>query len=1063
MYIEGATQVTCSAETDGNSMATKWPFDKELASRSVSTYSGKLLVSDAVWIDIYTASFTAIKYVNLKTQLKLISMATSCVQYVRTCVNVMGRAKGDVTIEWISGGNEDHINSLNITVKSCSGYCSLTECKLNPSVQGAQIPSSLDEAEMYSWEVVKDKNKLPIRKVKANNVIIIGISPLICTEDASDVNPIYAEEPKYCKNGMVYYPRNTCLMDFDPTGEPTGCRDLTHLQDCGDFECPENYVKCPGSFCLHLRFVCDGTSHCPGQEDELDCDSMTCDGHYRCHVNRKCIPFNQLCDGVQQCRRNDDELNCSPHCPENCDCHGMTFKCESGSDIITLNQIHSHARWIDLKANMSNMRPHVPAHFPLLTTLLLRECSIRELLVDGQAIFQYIPTLRYLDLSSNRIEELSDQTFQSVTTLKTLILSNNPLSRINENVFHGLKSLNNLQITHTSLKHLQNEVSSLSILTGMPTLEYLDLSFNLIENIPKRVFAELFSLKYLNLSHNPLTSIDISAFYGLHVLRDLRFTHTNMQQIRKGLFDNFKSLIYLNVSEGHIQDIQKDVFVNLGSLQALDIQQNDLEIHEFMFKGLNNLAFLYTDSYKMCCIKPESVANSNCFAPEESISSCSNLVGLGILRVFLWIIGVTAVVGNLFVILYRTFVDRKHIKKSYSLLVINLSISDFLMGVYMLIIASVDTHYSGRYVSYDKEWRESALCATAGIISMISSEMSTFIIFLITIDRFIAIVFPLSRNKLTWRSATVVITIFWFVTFGIAVAPQAFFQSYFKGEFYSRSAVCLALPLTGEQSAGDEYAVAVFIGMNSLVFLLIVIAQVYIFRTMKGSGTLAVTQNRRTEIELAKSLFLVVATDFCCWFPIGVIGVWAQTGGAVSPDVYAWVMVLVLPINSAINPFLYTYTYIKRKRPTSSSKRSSTSFTTDKGSILGSTRNNHERFYDFEQTNALKEIYFSNLFERKKREVSLESYISVHLLSPGEAFQIARHVIKSVSFLHARGILHGDVSKERVFITKNRKIVTGATLVMDAKLVSLQHEGPHVDIQQYGMLVKTLLRRLDKR
>ncbi|XP_069139596.1 G-protein coupled receptor GRL101-like [Argopecten irradians] len=1053
----GATNVNCTLKA--NSMETTWPFENELGKRPLSTYSGSPLISEAVWIDVRPFVVTQIDYTNTEVQLQLVTKATSCVQYIRGCVNVMGRARDSVLVEWISGLN-GNTNALNVSVEGCSGYCTTSECKLTPSVQNTQIPTTPNTAGS-NWVAITKKDELPVSDVTSEKTIILAVSPLICTEVATDVDPAYASNPKFCKNGMVYYQKDRCLMDFDPTGEPTACRDLTHLQDCEEFECPVNYAKCPGSFCLHQRFICDGRSHCPNQEDEFECDRGTCDVHYKCRSTQQCVPFSQLCDGVRHCRRGDDELNCHPTCPDNCKCRGMTFQCDSDTNIIPLNRIHSDARWINLTTNMSDLRPHVPVSLQLVTTLILKHCSIRELLISGQSLFQNMSALRHLDLSFNNIETLSKNIFPKMW-LKVLILSHNPLFRIERDFFSGLNSLSNLQIAHTPLKDLQTSMPRQSVLQHLTKLKDLDLSSNLIEEVPAEVFKDLRSLLTLNLSKNPITTIDITAFVGMQSLHRLTVTHTELQQIRTGTFNDFTSLTYLNISASYIQDIQTDVFANLGNLKTLDIHDNLLEIHEFLFNGLDNLAFLYTDSYKMCCIRPDSVASDNCFAPEESISSCSNLVGLGILRICLWLIGVTAVLGNAFVIIYRTIIDRKHMKKSYSLFVINLSMSDFLMGVYMLIIASVDAHYSGRYVSYDKSWRESALCATAGILSMISSEMSTFIILLITIDRFIAIVFPLSTRKLTWRRAGVVVSIVWLLTIGIAITPQVFIQAYFKGEFYSRSGVCLALPLTGESSPGDEYAAAIFIGLNSLVFLLIVMAQVYIYRTMKGSGSLAATQNRRIEMELAKSLFLVVATDFCCWFPIGVIGLWAQTGGSISPDVYAWVMVLVLPINSAINPFLYTYTYIKRKRTTTSTMRSSTSYTSDRGSLLSSSKTTVPVFYDLQQTNILKEIYFSKLFEGK-RGICLESHLSDHLLSPGETFQIAYHIIRGLSFLHLRGIIHGNVSKECVFIKTSKQVVSRATLVMDVKNVSLQHQGPSVDIQQYGTLIKSLLRKLSKR
>ena len=40
------------------------------------------------------------------------------------------------------------------------------------------------------------------------------------------------------------------------------------------FECPAGYHKCPGSYCIGERFVCDGKKHCEWGEDELNCGKL---------------------------------------------------------------------------------------------------------------------------------------------------------------------------------------------------------------------------------------------------------------------------------------------------------------------------------------------------------------------------------------------------------------------------------------------------------------------------------------------------------------------------------------------------------------------------------------------------------------------------------------------------------------------------------------------------------------------------------------------------------------------------------------------------------------------
>ncbi|XP_062570289.1 relaxin receptor 2-like [Saccostrea cucullata] len=107
----------------------------------------------------------------------------------------------------------------------------------------------------------------------------------------------------------------------------------------------------------------------------------------------------------------------------------------------------------------------------------------------------------------------------------------------------------------------------------------------------------------------------------------------------------------------------------------------------------------------------------------------------------------------------------------------------------------------------------------------------------------------------------------------------------------------------------------IFVGFNFIIFLGIAVGQIVILSEVMKSSRMCNSSNvRRREVALAKSVVAVVLTDLLCWIPIGIIGMLTFCGFDVSKEVYAWILVLVLPINSALNPILYTLSSIVREQ-----------------------------------------------------------------------------------------------------------------------------------------------------
>ncbi len=135
------------------------------------------------------------------------------------------------------------------------------------------------------------------------------------------------------------------------------------------------------------------------------------------------------------------------------------------------------------------------------------------------------------------------------------------------------------------------------------------------------------------------------------------------------------------------------------------------------------------------------------------------------------------------------------------IIITNLAISDFQMGLYLLIIACVDMYYKGVFIEYSDMWKEHWLCQAAGFLATLSSEGSVLFLAALTIDRFINILFPFSGAKFSKSTAWKVSGSIWVLSFLVSVAPFLPID-YFGGNYYGRSGVCMALPITNEKPAG---------------------------------------------------------------------------------------------------------------------------------------------------------------------------------------------------------------------------------------------------------------------
>ncbi|XP_072033167.1 uncharacterized protein [Amphiura filiformis] len=452
------------------------------------------------------------------------------------------------------------------------------------------------------------------------------------------------------------------------------------------------------------------------------------------------------------------------------------------------------------------------------------------------------------------------------------------------------------------------------LLKGFAFLKSLSLSNNSIEEILPRAFDGLGNLTWFDISRNKLRILRSRIFEELVVLHELF------------IFDNPTEIIQTDAFEGLSMVKYMVLIRNKDDLQTIYVEHG-------AFDGLENLETVYVDDHRMCCRFPY-VEDCITLEPQPPLFMCGSLMQNVILRASMWVLGLSALIGNLFSIIWRFHQKtRSNTQAVQGYLIASLAASDFLMGVYMIIIASADLYFGDVYFIYSDSWRASRMCRFAGFMCLLSSESSVFFLTLISVDRLQSVVTPMSTARLTLRSTKMVSVVLWLMAFVISLVPSLMAGP--DSDFYDLSDVCVGLPLITRPAsytvvddtahavsdslsfalpvAADSkpawfFSIAIFLGLNLVCFICILLCYVTVFISLKITGKkFKRKRKRQEEIKMAIRMAVIVGTDFCCWMPVIIMGLLSQTGAAVIPlEMYTWSVVFILPINSSLNPYLYT-------------------------------------------------------------------------------------------------------------------------------------------------------------
>ncbi|KAM3932498.1 lutropin-choriogonadotropic hormone receptor [Leptodactylus fuscus] len=532
---------------------------------------------------------------------------------------------------------------------------------------------------------------------------------------------------------------------------------------------------------------------------------------------------------------------------------------------------------------------------------------------------------------SDSLEDIQHHAFARLPNLTELTIRNTKhLVHIGRGAFGHLPKLKYLSICNTGIQKFPDVTKIFSIELNF----ILEIYDNLhITAIPANAFQEMNNESLiLKLFRNGFEEIQNYAFNGTKLDQLFLNDNKNLQRFHNDALKGATGPNRLDITATalehlpvhgleYIQVLVAEKSYYLKKLPALDKLANLLEARltypshccaftDMRLKELNSPLAYFGNLTNQCDMLPRKQTNDTsaeltvdyeylcqprtlrCNPEPDAFNPCEDIMGYNFLRILIWFISVLAIVGNAVVLLvlltshYKLTVPR--------FLMCNLSFADFCMGIYLLLIASVDSKTKSQYYNHAIDWQTGSGCSAAGFFTVFASELSVYTLTVITLERWHTITYAMQLDrKLRLRHAILIMLGGWIFSLLIALLPLVGVSNYIK--------VSICLPMDIETPLSQAYIIIILV-LNVIAFIIICACYIKIYIAVQNPEL--TPTNKDTNI--AKKMAVLIFTDFTCMAPISFFAISAAFKVPLITVTNSKILlVLFYPVNSCANPFLY--------------------------------------------------------------------------------------------------------------------------------------------------------------
>uniref|UniRef100_A0A8D2DQQ0 Follicle-stimulating hormone receptor n=1 Tax=Sciurus vulgaris TaxID=55149 RepID=A0A8D2DQQ0_SCIVU len=578
-----------------------------------------------------------------------------------------------------------------------------------------------------------------------------------------------------------------------------------------------------------------------------------------------------------------------------CHCSNKVFLCQDSKVTEIPSDLPRNA--VELRFVLTKLRVIPKGAFAGFGDLEKIEISQNDVLEVIEAdVFSNLPKLHEIRIEkANNLLYINPEAFQNLPNLRYLLISNTGIKHLP--AVHKIQSLQKvlLWLNKNGIQEIHN-----CAFNGTQ-LDELNLSDNNnLEELPNDIFQGASGPVILDISRTRIHSLPS---YGLENLKKLRARSTyNLKKLPS--LEKFVALVEASltypshccafanwrrqISELHPICNKSILRQEVDDMTQARGQRVSLTEDDESSYG-RGLDMMYGEfDYDLC----NEMVDVTCSPKPDAFNPCEDIMGYNILRVLIWFISILAITGNIIVLVILTTSQYKLTVPRF--LMCNLAFADLCIGIYLLLIASVDIHTKSQYHNYAIDWQTGAGCGAAGFFTVFASELSVYTLTAITLERWHTITHAMQLDcKVQLRHAASVMVMGWIFAFVAALFPIFGISSYMK--------VSICLPMDIDSPLSQLYVMTLLV-LNVLAFVVICGCYTHIYLTVRNPNIVSSS----SDTKIAKRMATLIFTDFLCMAPISFFAISASLKvPLITVSKAKILLVLFYPINSCANPFLY--------------------------------------------------------------------------------------------------------------------------------------------------------------